>query len=550
MSKMGIKEKVSDIRWNNVLAVPALILIFTCIIRNFTPVFDSLIPEFNGICIMAATIAVLLILLFDGKERKPWTDYAIPAAVALSLLYFLEKGDIRPVFVLLIIALVIMADKEIVAATVFAFFGTVFGATLICAKMGFIRNYDLYHIRTCGFINLWGLGLTLSLMVFSLVAIIITSVRNKRFGKLIRGLVLSGLISVLLVGVCLKGLNLHAAVEEGIYEIYVFDTGIGLEVHMKGFDDYCIVAGEDEATGFSIVPVGDHYFITTDSYGVSKTLCVIDGRLTVGNYDQSANAHLWDIEAVPDTPFFIISNVETGLRINTSDGNIVLDDLGGTFRIGSQNLDYYEDQYNSSIPGNSLSRAEVTSSSESVYTGHAVTLTDIKVKMDGVVLTEGEDYEVTYWNNYLPGRAWADIRGIGEYEGVLGLPFEIVYGDRCDDPFYRDIADYVVRMYRMAYLRYPSPEEVRDYVQILVGSNRTPDSVVWDAFYNGGFDVSNAQLIEAVYRLMLLRNGSRDELSLWIAELDRGVSRQDVITAISESPDYQNIWHNFGNAYR
>jgi hypothetical protein len=74
--------------------------------------------------------------------------------------------------------------------------------------------------------------------------------------------------------------------------------------------------------------------------------------------------------------------------------------------------------------------------------------------------------------------------------------------------------------------------------------------VVWDAFYNGGFDVSNAQLIEAVYRLMLLRNGSRDELSLWIAELDRGVSRQDVITAISESPDYQNIWHNFGNAYR
>ena len=66
----------------------------------------------------------------------------------------------------------------------------------------------------------------------------------------------------------------------------------------------------------------------------------------------------------------------------------------------------------------------------------------------------------------------------------------------------------------------------------------------------GGFDVSNAQLIEAIYRLMLLRNGSRGELAGWIAELDNGATREDVINAISESPDYQNIWHSFGIGYR
>ena len=156
-----------------------------------------------------------------------------------------------------------------------------------------------------------------------------------------------------------------------------------------------------------------------------------------------------------------------------------------------------------------------------------------------------------YWDNYLPGTAYIEVRGIGDYTGTCSKSFAIMYGDHMlDDPFYRDTSDYVIRVYRMAYLRYPSLDEVRSYVQVLVGSNRTPDSVIWEVYNNGGFVESDAAFIEAVYRLMLLRNGSRDELTLWINELRSGSTREDVIDAISVSPDYQNIWHNFGIGYR
>ena len=52
-----------------------------------------------------------------------------------------------------------------------------------------------------------------------------------------------------------KALNLAAAVEAGDYQIYSRDTMLGIEVRMKGFDDYTVGLGEDEATGFDIVPV-------------------------------------------------------------------------------------------------------------------------------------------------------------------------------------------------------------------------------------------------------------------------------------------------------
>ena len=143
------------------------------------------------------------------------------------------------------------------------------------------------------------------------------------------------------------------------------------------------------------------------------------------------------------------------------------------------------------------------------------------------------------------------ITGKGDFNGTRNISFEIVYDDDVlDDPFYRDTADYIVRMFRMAYMRLPDIEEVRTWAQALIGGNRTPDSVIWEVYLNGGFDQSDAAFMEAVYRLMLLRNGSRGELLNWINELQSGATREDVINEISVSPDYQNIWHNFGIGFR
>ena len=202
------------------------------------------------------------------------------------------------------------------------------------------------------------------------------------------------------------------------------------------------------------------------------------------------------------------------------------------------------------ISAASIANATVSGVSNKTYTGSAQTQNPT-VKVGDKTLVSGTDYELSYWNNYLPGTAWVDIAGKGDYEGTCGRSFGIIYDDpMCDDAFYRNTSDYVVRVYRMGYLRFPSIDEVKNMVQILVGSNRTPDSVIWEVYNNNGFDCSNAQFIEAIYRLMLLRNGSRSELMNWIAELDGGATREDVIDAISVSPDYQNIWHSFGIGYR
>ncbi len=552
MNTEGLKTKLTkDNTWFDFLFVPSVVLMFAGFTAPVTPVFDALPSEFKGYSCLAAVFAALIgLLLTDGRGAK-FKAVIFPVIAAMGLMAVLEEEFTLLLEVSVIILLCLCTGIKTIAFTVFSFFSMVTGATFILGFKGYIRVYHISGQSTFGFRSLTGLYCSLLLIAASLALLIWSYIKDRKIDPYIIKGALSVIVSAVLVVAVLKAQNLAAPVEAGSYEIYGGDTALGLQVRMKGFDDYAFSFGEYKPRSFTITPSGDYYEITIDSYGVTKTLCVADGKLTAGNYDQSSAAHTWNITQIAGTPYFTITNVETGLVLSmTGDGKPDLCSYcDGTcrLRIGSENLDLYEDRF---VEVNDLCSAVIISEDTAVYTGGALT-PFVTVNYAGRELTQGTDYEVNYYDNYLPGTAVIEVKGIGGYNGTCVKEFTIVYGDPAlDDPFYRNTSDYVVRVYRMAYLRFPDIEEVRSYVQILVGSNRTPDSVIWEVYNNGGFNETDAQFIEAIYRLMLLRNGSRDELSLWINELQSGSTREDVIDAISVSPDYQNIWHNFGIGYR
>ena len=554
MSAAGIKEKLAQAP--GYLFVPALILMLTAFFSQQTPVFDALPVEFPGLARLAAAAAgVLGMVLAKRKDTVNLTVIiAVFAAVGAAVMY--ESGITYVFDTALMILLFSQADVRGIAVTVFAFFACVTGATVICSYKGYIRSFIIYGHNTYGFRSPAGLYLSAAVLIISLLLIVMVWLKDKKTLKLILIFAFAAVLSAGIVVLSLKSLNLAAAVEPGAYEIYYRDTDYALEVKMKGFEDYQIGLGTDEAAVFTITPDGDHYIITLDSYGVTKTLCVNDERIYAGNYDQSESSYEWDISAIAGTPYFIVKNVQTGLYISVSgEGELNLTSEvqgeGSYLRIGSENSAYYEQLTAEGISDNDLRLAQISVTPVMSYTGAPVRPSEINVVLNGNVLEEGRDYIVECWNNLIPGIAWADIRGIGDYEGEQGVSYELIYGDElCDDPFYADTVAYVVRAYRMGYMRFPTLDEIKQYSLILIGSNRTPDSVIWDIYHDGGLSGSNAQFMEAVYRLMLLRNGSRGELRNWIAELDSGVNREDVINAIAESPDYQNIWHSFGIGFR
>ena len=514
-------------------------------LRPVTPVLDSLPSEYPGIVRLFGTAAAAAVLMGgSGKDRRyPFFCSGALIAAGAGLIIFLLTGNSVILDLSILFVITARVSPLSVLCSVAAFTACMTGATAICGIKGFFRDYTFYGIDARGFRSLAGFVIVIVLFILSFVSVIILAVPKRRLKELLVWGALACALSAGMTLICLKVQNLSEPVASGVYELYSSDTDISLGAHMTGFEDFDIAFERGAPTSFSITPAGDQYRITFDSSGVTRTLCVLDGKLYAGNYDQALNAGLWNIEEVPGTPYFRIINEKTGFEL-AADGDSMI-------RIGSECAGYYEKLSSRNISANDISAAQIRYPSRAAYTGSPVTPDDVEIEMDGVLLKEGEDYTLRFEDNILAGKAWILAEGRGSYEGTLAAPFEIVYDDvLLGNDFYRNVVDYVVRMYRMAYLRFPSVDELRGWTQELIGNNRTPDSVVWEVFTSGGFDVSNGQFMEALYRLMLLRNGSPEELSVWIAELEKGTSRYIIIDNIVNSPDYQNIWHSFYISFR
>lgn len=73
----------------------------------------------------------------------------------------------------------------------------------------------------------------------------------------------------------------------------------------------------------------------------------------------------------------------------------------------------------------SIETAAVTAKSKFVYKGKAVKPSPV-VSIDGVLLTAGTDYKVSYKNNKQIGTAKMKITGIGNYSGIIYKSFKII----------------------------------------------------------------------------------------------------------------------------
>ena len=85
--------------------------------------------------------------------------------------------------------------------------------------------------------------------------------------------------------------------------------------------------------------------------------------------------------------------------------------------------DSYKDNYKDKLVRTSIAKAKVTVS-DKAYTGKAQKPAPT-VKENGVTLTKGTDYTVTYKNNVKVGKATLTVKGKGAYEGTVSKTFKI-----------------------------------------------------------------------------------------------------------------------------
>ena len=72
----------------------------------------------------------------------------------------------------------------------------------------------------------------------------------------------------------------------------------------------------------------------------------------------------------------------------------------------------------------SLKNAVIESVEQKVYTGKQI-MPYPKVRVDGVLLKGGKDYDMTYYNNIYPGRAKIVFTGKGNYKNATKIYFKI-----------------------------------------------------------------------------------------------------------------------------
>lgn len=555
MRAITVKNKLLSIDWYVFLYTLLVSIISIRYISLMTHSFDGVPQEvFNIARIFLAATAFLRFAL-KANTHKSYIKVLLPLLVGAGIAVFICTDYIF----LLDLAFVLMASLEIKPWKITFGFGCTFFTALLgafaLAKKGYIRNYWFNGFDALGFTRKsFALAVIGVITVSFLLTIVYYVVKRKNLLKNeFIYLALIGLICVGTVFVSILRLDRTRAISDGAYTIYSEDSGIGIEMHMHGIESYDLSFDRHEAQSFDIKWEGQYYGIYADTDGVTRSLCVIDGQLKLGDYEESKNAHCWVIASVPGTPYFWIQNAETGYYICISnEGKLRLEmgingqiDDRYLLRLGDENLEYYDSNIVDDVTKIDISNCNVSLNEEFEYTGEAL-IPAISVDINGTILEEGRDYEVEITDNYYPGLATVYIRAIGDYCGEIVKHFSITIENTMSQYSNSNkVSDYIFRAFRLGYNRLPTPEEFYSFKKYICLTMQTPDTLFWMLLSNGAFSNSNYELIEGAYRLMLQRNGTRSEYDLWVNALDSGIPRQNIIGEIVDSPDYQSIWPNF-----
>ncbi|SDB19797.1 fibronectin type III domain-containing protein [Eubacterium oxidoreducens] len=108
------------------------------------------------------------------------------------------------------------------------------------------------------------------------------------------------------------------------------------------------------------------------------------------------------------------------LTVDGTKISIIYDDTNGFTRVSDEETD-------ASVTTISMNQCKVSSISNKVYTGKAIT-PNVKVTYGTKTLTKGTDYTVSYASNKKIGTATVTITGIHNYKGTITKKFKIVPG--------------------------------------------------------------------------------------------------------------------------
>ena len=177
------------------------------------------------------------------------------------------------------------------------------------------------------------------------------------------------------------------------------------------------VVGYGEYTGtitktFTISP----YEISSSNAtaALSKTVYTYDGEAKTPSVTSLTITNASGTQTVISD----LSDFDISYADNTDAGNatVTITAKDGTNYTGSITVEF-------EIAEADISNATVTAADQT-YTGSALT-TDVTVTLDGTVLKEGTDYEVSYASNTNAGTATVTITGKGNYSGTADATFTI-----------------------------------------------------------------------------------------------------------------------------
>lgn len=183
--------------------------------------------------------------------------------------------------------------------------------------------------------------------------------------------------------------------------------------------DYTLSFRDNKAvgTGYVIIKGRGGYYGTAEKSFVIIPRDIADTEIAVSDIYYDTNGDRPEVGVSVDGRYFTEGKDYTVSYTDNSDGTVTVKVSGIGGLTGSKEVLY------SSIR---VPLIQATAYCEDVtYTADAVT-PPVTVVYNGVTLTEGTDYTVTYEDNIAIGKAKAVIRGIGHYSGAITKKFNIL----------------------------------------------------------------------------------------------------------------------------
>lgn len=112
-----------------------------------------------------------------------------------------------------------------------------------------------------------------------------------------------------------------------------------------------------------------------------------------------------------------------------------------------------------------------------------------------------------------------------------------------------ELTKFVNRLYVKALGRPGEENGINAWCNVLLSGTQSPEEVA-ECFINSqefiDKNLSNEEYVKILYRTFLGREYDQQGLDAWVAQLNRGVSRQEVLHGFSRSPEFAKIMAQFG----